>query len=141
MRYYLNKLINSLNRFMYGRYKGDELNRFLIIVYFVFYILSFIPIPFFLEIFQLLSTFVFVIVIFRALSKNIYARQQEFYKYLNLKNKIKSSINLQKQKQQNRKTHLYFKCKNCKANLRVPKGKGKIEITCPKCKYTMIKHS
>ncbi len=141
MRYYLNKLINSLNRFMYGRYKGDELNRFLIIVYFVFYILSFIPIPFFLGFFQLLSTLIFVLILFRALSKNIYSRQQELYKYLNLKNKVKSSINLQKQKQQYRKTHLYFKCRNCKANLRVPKGKGKIEVTCPKCKHTMIKHS
>ena len=96
MRYYLNKLINSLNRFMYGRYKGDELNRFLIIVYFVFYILSFIPIPFFLGFFQLLSTLIFVLILFRALSKNIYSRQQELYKYLNLKNKVKSNSNTEK---------------------------------------------
>ena len=48
---------------------------------------------------------------------------------------------LNKQKHLNRKTHLYFKCNNCKANLRVPKGKGKIEVTCPKCKFKMIKHS
>lgn len=140
MRYYLNKLLYSINNFMYGRYRGDELNRFLIIVYFIFYALGFIAFPY-LAIFQLLSTFVFVFILFRALSKNIYARQKELTKYLNIKNKFLSNFKLKKQKFENRKTHLYFKCKNCKANLRVPKGKGKIEITCPKCKHTVIKHS
>ena len=28
----------------------------------------------------------------------------------------------------------YFKCKSCGAKLRVPKHKGKITITCPKCR-------
>ena len=138
MRYYLNKLIYSINEFMYGRYKGDELNRFLIVIYLILWVLSFFP---YLGILQLLNTLIFVFIIYRALSKNIYARQKELNKYLNIKNKLKSQIALNKQKHLNRKTHLYFKCKNCKANLRVPKGKGKIEITCPKCKHTMIKYS
>ena len=138
MRYYLNKLIYSINEFMYGRYKGDELNRFLTVIYLILWVLSFFP---YLGILQLLNTLIFVFIIYRALSKNIYARQKELNKYLNIKNKLKSQIALNKQKHLNRKTHLYFKCKNCKANLRVPKGKGKLEITCPKCKHTMIKYS
>ena len=31
------------------------------------------------------------------------------------------------------KAHKYFTCKNCKTICRVPVGKGKIVITCPKC--------
>lgn len=138
MRYYLNKLLYSINSFMYGRYKGDELNRFLLILYFVFWILSFLP---FLRFLQLVNTAILIYALFRAFSKNIYARQKELNRYLKIKNKIKSKIALSKQKHQNKKTHLYFKCNNCKANLRVPKGRGKIEVTCPKCKHKMIKHS
>lgn len=138
MRYYLNKLIYSINQFMYGRYKGDELNRFLILLYFIIWLLSFFPYLYFL---QILNTAILVFVLFRAFSKNIYARKKELNAYLKIKNKFKSKITLFKEKHQNRKTHIYFKCKNCKANLRVPKGKGKIEITCPKCKHTMIKIS
>ena len=138
MRYYLNKLIYSINEFMYGRYKGDELNRFLTIVYLIFWVLSFLP---YLRFLMLLNSLIFIYIIYRAFSKNIYARRKELDKYFQIKNKFKSNIALNKQKHINRKTHLYFKCKNCKANLRVPKGKGKIEITCPKCKHTMIKYS
>ena len=138
MRYYLNKLIFSINEFMYGRYKGDELNRFLTIVYLIIWVISFFP---YLRFLQLINTLIFILIFYRAFSKNIYARQKELNSYLKIKNKIKSQINFTKQKHKNRKTHLYFKCSNCKSNLRVPKGKGKIEITCPKCNTTMIKHS
>ena len=138
MRYYLNKLIFSINEFMYGRYKGDELNRFLTIVYLIIWVISFFP---YLRFLQLINTLIFILIFYRAFSKNIYARQKELNSYLKIKNKIKTQINFTKQKHKNRKTHLYFKCSNCKSNLRVPKGKGKIEITCPKCNTTMIKHS
>lgn len=138
MRYYLNKLIFSINEFMYGRYKGDELNRFLAIVYLIIWVISFFP---YLRFLQLINTLIFILIFYRAFSKNIYARQKELNSYLKIKNKIKTQINFTKQKHKNRKTHLYFKCSNCKSNLRVPKGKGKIEITCPKCNKTMIKHS
>ena len=138
MRYYLNKLIYTINNFMYRRYKGDEFNRFLAIVYLIFLILSAFP---YLRFFLVLNTAILSYIFYRAFSKNFYARRQELNRYLKIKNRIKSELILKKQKYQNRKTHLYFKCSNCKANLRVPKGAGKIEVTCPKCKYSMIKHS
>jgi len=37
------------------------------------------------------------------------------------------------------KTHKHFTCPNCKATLRLPKGKGKIMITCPKCRKEFTK--
>ena len=123
---------------MYRRYKGDEFNRFLAIVYLIFWILSAFP---YLRFFLVLNTAILSYIFYRAFSKNFYARRQELNRYLKIKNRIKSELILKKQKYQNRKTHLYFKCSNCKANLRVPKGVGKIEVTCPKCKYSMIKHS
>ena len=138
MRYYLNKLIYSINSFMYRRYKGDEFNQFLIMLYAIIWLLALITK---LRLLQFINTFILVYALFRAFSKNISARQKELHGYLRIKNKIKSQFALNKQKHLNRKTHLYFKCNNCKANLRVPKGKGKIEVTCPKCKFKMIKHS
>ena len=38
-----------------------------------------------------------------------------------------------------RKTHRYFRCPQCRATVRVPKGKGQIRITCPHCKHQFIK--
>lgn len=123
---------------MYGRYKGDEFNRFLMIIYFIFWILSIFP---YLHFLQIVNTLILIFVLYRSFSKNIYARQNELNNYLKIKNKIKAYFNFNKEKRQNKKTYLYFKCANCKANLRVPKNKGKIEVTCPKCKHKMIKHS
>lgn len=35
--------------------------------------------------------------------------------------------------------HKYMKCPHCKAQLRLPKGKGKISVTCPVCKKEFVK--
>ena len=113
MRNFFIKIISSINRFMYGRYKGDELNTFLLIIYFFVWILSVI-LNFYLL--QILNIFIMIWFFYRAFSKNIYARQKELTKYFNIKNKIKSFIAFKKEKYQNRKTHLYFKCKKCNAN-------------------------
>lgn len=133
-----NRLINIINNFMYGRYGTDELNKTLIALCFVFWVLSFFT---FLGLFRVIYLAVLIIICFRSFSKNIYARQKELQKYLKIKNKFINAFSLNKQKFQNRKTHKYFKCEKCRANLRVPKGRGKIEITCPKCKNIMIRHS
>ena len=138
MSFYFNKLLCFINKFMYGRYKGDEFNRFLMIIYLIFWILSIFP---YLRFLQIINTLILIFILYRSFSKNIYARQKELNNYLKIKNKIKAYFNFNKQKHQNKKTHLYFKCTNCKANLRVPKNKGKIEVTCPKCKHKMIKNS
>ncbi len=77
--------------------------------------------------------------IFRMLSKNISKRQRENQKYWAFKCKITGKINLQKRKLKERKTHRYFTCSNCHQTIRVPRGKGKIEIRCPRCNSTFIK--
>ena len=65
--------------------------------------------------------------IFRTLSRNTYKRYQENRRFLMLLDRIKD------------KEHRYFECPRCRQPVRVPKGKGKIAITCPKCREKFIK--
>jgi hypothetical protein len=66
---------------------------------------------------------------FRAFSKNIYKRSQENAVYLRIQNKVfgglKGSISRLKQS----KSYRFYKCPTCKTWLRVPKGKGLVNIT------------
>lgn len=128
----------SIRRFLSGRYGNDELNLFLsrfTMVLLLIYLFVRVPVLYSVA---LVSLFVMV---YRSLSKNYAVRAREREKFLVLKGKITSKINLRREIWQNRKTHRYFICKNCKATLRVPRGKGKIEITCRKCGYKMRKRS
>ena len=72
--------------------------------------------------------------ILRFFSKRSYVRIDENTRYL-------SWCNLQKMRFQQRKEYRIYPCKGCRKNIRVPKGKGKIEITCPKCGRKMIRRS
>ena len=60
----------------------------------------------------------------------------ENYKFLKIKNTMRNSLRRKLNKLRDLKTHKYFTCANCKQSLRVPRGQGKISITCPKCKNT-----
>lgn len=71
-------------------------------------------------------------VVFRIFSKNLYKRREENTKYLNLIWRFKSGRQTNRERRAD-KEHRYFTCKNCKTVCRVPVGKGKIVITCPKC--------
>ncbi|EHJ02090.1 Zn-finger containing protein [Clostridium sp. DL-VIII] len=120
-------------RMMYGRYGGDQLSRALLGLSFVLLILTnFLPRN--LSILVVIAYIPTVICIFRIFSKNIYKRQQENYKYIIRKNKVLDWFKHRSNKLRDMRTHKYFVCKNCKQKLRVPRGQGKISITCPKCK-------
>lgn len=124
-----------LKKIMYGRYGGDNLSRALLVLSFVLLILSNI-VPkslWFLVIIAYVPTF---ICIFRVFSRNIYKRQMENYKYLKIRNKMISLFKRKSNRLKDLKKHKYFTCSNCKQSLRVPRGQGKISITCPKCKNT-----
>lgn len=79
--------------------------------------------------------------LFRCYSRNIAARAKELAKYQELMVKPKAWWRLTNKKWVNRKTTLYFKCKGCGSILNVPKGKGKLRVTCPKCGTQVEKHS
>lgn len=128
MRGWFNNLKWKAQSFMLGRYGQDEFYLFLTITGFVFLLLSAIS-----QVFWVLGLFCVLYALFRCYSRNITKRRKEREAYLRIAAKPKNWFSLQKRKWEERKTHRYFKCSNCKQVLRVPKGKGKIAITCPKC--------
>ena len=137
-RSFLYSISQKLAQFMYGRYGNDALTRFLSIFCLVLFLIYIITRIF---VFYALSIFLVFWSVFRSLSRNFSARQKELGKFLDISEKIKRWFNLRKRIFSERKTTKYYKCKNCKAFLRVPKGRGKLEISCPKCKYTFIKRT
>ena len=70
---------------------------------------------------------------FRCYSKNYPARARELEKYQEVMQKPKAWWRLTNKRWENRNTTLYFRCKGCNTVLNVPKGKGKLLVTCPKC--------
>lgn len=127
----MNKLMYKMANFFQGRYGIDELYKFLFILFWIIAILSiFIRNP----IIYLLEILICVFMFYRSLSRNIYKRQSENMKYLKIRDNVKGKITLQKRKWSERKTHIYRKCPNCKAEIRLPKKKGKHVCTCPRCK-------
>lgn len=136
MRGFFARMGERFARFMYGRYGNDNLNRFLTITSLIILVISLIPVLWFL---WFLALGLMIWSSFRCYSRNIYKRRRENERYLKLIQPIKNFSRLQKNKRRDRKTHRYFKCKHCRAVLRVPKGKGKIDITCPRCQKITVK--
>ena len=122
------KLTAMLRSFMAGRYGTDKLNTTILGVGLgICLITMFIP---FWPVSMALTAVSYGLMfwaIFRCLSRNTYKRYQENRKYLQFMERIKD------------RDHKYFDCPRCRQPVRVPKGKGKIAITCPKCKEKFIK--
>lgn len=136
MRKWMENCKWKIQRWMYGRYGQDELSVFLVILSVVLWITSY-----FFQTYVLGAT-AWIILLFatiRCYSKKIYKRREENTKFLRLIEKPRRWFRVKKNQWRDRKTHRYFRCKDCGAVLRVPKGRGKIEITCPKCRATTIK--
>ncbi len=112
------KLGDRFRRFMYGRYGSDQLTMFLLIVGVVLAMLGS-----FTELYWLgfLSYVPLICSIFRMYSRNLYKRRAENERFLSLFKRLKDH--------QNR----YFSCPRCRQKIRVPRGKGRIRITCPAC--------
>ena len=128
----------KFQQFMVGRYGFDNFTKFLLVLTLIFYGLSTFTASF---IFRLLSLLSLVYAYYRMFSKNIYKRRGELDKYLLFKSKMMQKINLYKKMWAERRTYKYFKCSKCKSVWRIPKGKGKVELTCKTCKNKMIKRT
>ncbi|HJA07100.1 MAG TPA: zinc-ribbon domain-containing protein [Candidatus Mediterraneibacter pullicola] len=128
-------------RFMQGRYGVDQLSKFILILGLVFVVIS----ALFNNALSLLTYILgWVMVIycyFRIFSRNIPKRYAENQAYLAKTYKIRTFFGKQKNIWQQRKTHHIYTCPSCKQKIRIPKGKGKIEVRCPKCGTTFIKNS
>ena len=128
----------KLQRFMMGRYGNDDLGKFTLGLTIAFYIINI-----FLRI-RLLHTLMLLsagISLYRMLSRNHQKRYQENIKFLNLKHKFMTKWNRGKSDFEQRKTHHIYRCPTCRQKIRIPRGKGRICITCPKCKTEFTKTS
>ena len=124
-------------QFMRGRYGNDQLNRFLMIVALVCLVLSF----FGLDIFYAIALLVMIYAYYRMFSRKIYQRSGENQWYLLKEMKVKGWFASRKRLIAQSKTHHIYKCPGCKQKIRVPRGRGKIEIRCQKCGTKFIRKS
>lgn len=125
-------------RFMQGRYGEDEFNRFMNTLAIVLFFISILfDISFLWYVALILITIVFV----RMFSRNIPKRYAENQKFLTTSAPLRRWLQLKKKHMKERKTHRFFTCPSCKQKVRVPKGKGMIQITCPKCRTQFQKRS
>ena len=127
----------ALQRLMYGRNGSDQLGRAAIVAALVLDVVSmFVIRNRHLQLVGILLYWVamalLLYAIFLAFSKNLYKRREENSKFLQWTWKVKNGRSAAKARHADT-AHKYFTCKNCKTICRVPVGKGKVIITCPKC--------
>ena len=121
-------------RFMSGRYGMDHLNRFLSVVLLVLVLVSVFVRNTRLAVgLSVLTLGLLIYLYFRMFSRNIYRRQQENGAYLREHYKLTSGWNGMRERWAQRKDYRFFKCPSCHTRLRVPRGKGKLNIVCRKC--------
>ncbi len=125
--------IRKIISFMYGRYGVDDLYKFLFKCFFCLVLINLIfhnTILFYIEL------LIFVIMVYRVLSKNIYKRRRENEKFLNFKKKLLKPFSNIKRNYRDRKQYVYKKCHNCKTTLRLPlpSKRGINHVKCPECK-------
>ena len=119
----MNRIKQWFLRFMTGRYGTDKLNMWIlgtgVVLCLISVFIRFAPVN------LALTTGSYILMIwalFRTLSRNTYKRYRENRRFLMFLDRIKD------------RKHRYFDCPKCRQPVRVPRGKGKIMITCPKCK-------
>ena len=134
---FFQRIGNGIARFMYGRNGMDQLNRALLVGYLLLSVLRSAAIlwlksrPLVLAT-DLLLYLSAVLLLFRMFSKNLPKRQAENQRFVSWRWRAKNRSASARARHAD-KEHKYFTCKHCKAICRVPVGKGKIIITCPKC--------
>lgn len=124
------QISRKFRRFMEGRYGNDKLNNAILICALAVVLLAaLIRVP----LINLLLHGVAYVLMFwsiaRSLSRNTYKRYEENRRFLRLMDQAKD------------KDHRYYNCPKCKQTVRVPRGKGKIAITCPRCREKFLRKS
>jgi len=132
----MQKFTIKIQQFMVGRYGSDKFSMFISVVGLIFAFLGNFRE---LRVFYFIGLAIIIYGLYRAMSKNFEARRKELNWFLRVSEKPTQEFRLLKNKWRDRKTHKYFKCSSCKTVLRVPKNRGKIEVTCPKCRVKTIK--
>ena len=136
------KFKEKIARFMAGRYGNDNFARFLLVAAIFLIILSSLAKGTLLGLFfWILAIAALVYCYWRMLSRNSYKRSRENVWYLQKKNAFLRWFRSVKERWQQRREYKFFRCPGCRTLLRVPKGKGKIILTCRKCGHRFERKS
>ena len=127
---------------MAGRYGNDKLNQFMMAVFLGCAVLNlFVRNAYVSTVLNSWECLLILLVYIRMFSRNISKRSSENYAYLQKTEHIRAWFGKMKRRiVQSRDYHIY-KCPSCGQKIRVPRGKGKICITCPKCRKEFEKRS
>jgi len=122
-------LIQKLRALLQGRYGIDQLSVALVLLgCLITLVLSFLDVHYY----KLIGVAPMLLALFRMLSRNTEKRRAANDRFLRIWNPIRQKLSVKAQHAQD-KDHRYYACPTCKKTLRVPKDRGKIEITCPHC--------
>lgn len=132
----MDKWREKFMRFMRGRRGMDELGQFLLILSVLTMVITSMTGS---GIFGTITIMLLGYTYYRFLSKNVTKRFGENQKFLNDWLRFRFWLQSRKMRLSMRKTHKYYRCKGCGKTVRVPKGKGKICITCPVCGHEFVK--
>ena len=117
------RIKQALRQFMTGRYGTDKLNMWILGGGLILCLVSlFVNLAAVNLLLTAGSYALMGLAIFRTFSRNTYKRYQENRRFLLWLDRVKD------------RKHRHFSCPKCRQPVRVPRGKGKIIITCPKCK-------
>ena len=123
------RLGDWFRNFMIGRYGSDQLNKWLLITGLVLMLVGTIAgrkVAWMANL-SLLAYVPLIWCIFRIYSRNIEARRRENAAVVRFLDHLKD------------REHRYYRCPRCRQTVRVPRGRGKINIRCPKCGNQFIK--
>lgn len=130
------RMQQKLMTFMTGRYGTDQLNKFLLGASAVFLIVGLFfkgPLK---SLFNILVLAGIGFAFFRMLSRDAFRRSNENSRYLRARYNLFAKLKMVKERWVQRRDYKFFTCPSCKAVLRVPKGRGKINIVCRKCGHS-----
>lgn len=131
----------KLIQFMQGRYGVDAFSKFLLVVGLVAVFASALINGRLANVFYILGWVAVIYSYFRIFSRKVSKRYAENQAFIDKTSGLRGFFKKQKGMMGDRKTHHIYTCPSCKQKIRVPKGKGKIEVRCPKCSTTFVKRS
>ena len=125
-------------RFMQGRYGVDDLSKFMMgVAFFLVFVGFFVR----SNILSVIVWLILILVYVRMFSKNGYKRYEENQKFLKVFGPVKTRVNKEINLLKLRKDYHIYTCPTCKQKIKIPRGKGKIAVKCPKCRTEFIKKS
>ena len=132
------RMRERMQGFMAGRYGTDQLSKLILWIS-----LACLAVSMFtrLNVFYILGLVLLIYTYYRMFSRNVAKRYAENQKYLNWRYGFAVRRNKWKVHWEQRKIYRFYNCPQCRQKVRVPKGKGKVAITCPKCRMEFVRNS